>query len=166
MANRGEAASKFTPAPPRRGAPAGNSRGSGFKIYTFYPANRKVLLDFFQKIVGFPKGQILACRLGRCLIVCHWHTAPLCVAARRQRNSHAAGRIFGGELPNIPVGCLARGPLLQEKRGPSRFLPHPASDFPKENQNLQEYCPPFKSRESLWAHGGTPPKHLCQTGEK
>ena len=34
----------------------------------------------------------------------------------------AAGRIFGGELKNIPVGYFSRGPLLQEKRGPALFL--------------------------------------------
>ena len=40
------------------------------------------------------------------------------VALRRGRNSFSVGRIFGGELQNIPAGCFARGPLLQEKRGP------------------------------------------------
>ena len=30
----------------------------------------------------------------------------------------AGGRIFGGELKNIPVGCFSRGPFLQEKKGP------------------------------------------------
>ena len=43
-------------------------------------------------------------------------------ALRRERNSYAAGRIFGGELKNIPVGYFSRGPLLQEKRGPAPFL--------------------------------------------
>ena len=46
-------------------------------------------------------------------------------ALRRERNSPrtlSVGRIFGGELQNIPVGCFARGPLLQEKRG-LRFVP-------------------------------------------
>ena len=34
----------------------------------------------------------------------------------------SVGRIFGGELENIPVGYFPRGPLLQEKRGPAPFL--------------------------------------------
>ena len=38
-------------------------------------------------------------------------------AHRNGRNTPSVGRIFGGELQNIPAGCFARGPLLQEKRG-------------------------------------------------
>ena len=62
--------------------------------------------------------------------VCQWHTtkAPTEAAAKTQGEEpwspsaegetlFSVGRIFGGELQNIPGGCFARGPLLKEKRG-------------------------------------------------
>ena len=53
------------------------------------------------------------------------------VARRNGRNSFSVGRIFGGELTNIPGEYLSRGPLLKGKRG-SAFFPMPLfSVFPK-----------------------------------
>ena len=71
-----------------------------FKICNGFAANIKVLLDFFQKIAGV-----------------QGTASP--VARRSGRNSHAIGLFFGGELKNIPGEYFSRGPVLQEKRGPS-----------------------------------------------
>ena len=76
--------------------------------------------------------------------VCQWHTtkAPTEAAAKTQGEEpwspsaegetlFSVGRIFGGELQNIPGGCFARGPLLKEKRGPE-YVPDAAFLRPPE----------------------------------
>ena len=48
----------------------------------------------------------------------------------------SVGRIFGGELGNIPAGCFPRGPLLQEKRGLNLVLDVTSLRFPgRGNRN-------------------------------
>ena len=57
-------------------------------------------------------------------------------AHRNGRNTPSVGRIFGGELQNIPAGCFARGPLLQEKRGLNLVLDVTFLRFPgRRNRN-------------------------------
>ena len=76
--------------------------------------------------------------------VCQWHTtkAPTEAAAKTQGEEpwspsaegetlFSVGRIFGGELQNIPGGCFARGLLLKEKRDPE-YVPDAAFLRPPE----------------------------------
>ena len=49
----------------------------------------------------------------------------------QRTESFAIGRIFGGELQNIPGECFVRGGLLQEKRPPAPILMLLSFDSPK-----------------------------------
>ena len=124
------------------------------------PREVKVLLDFFQKIADSkgrfsPAGSVGA-------LLCATGTRYPLVAARRRRNSFAAGRIFGGELPNIPVECLARGPLLQEKRGPALFLLPTCLCFPNGKIRTGKcfYSPLCETPPGISCHSSRLPARL------
>ena len=97
-----------------------SSRGNSLQLAVAFP-RKQFSSTFFSKGGGGVRGVLFASgkqhRPSR-----QARPKPLLIAARRQRNSFAARRIFGGELQNVPVGYFARGPLLQEKRGPAWFL--------------------------------------------
>ena len=57
-------------------------------------------------------------------------------ALRRERNSHPERRIFGGELPNIPGECLARGPFCKKKGALFRSCCIFPPFSQRENRNL------------------------------